>query len=67
MYRPIAKYVLRVALFASAITAIACASPTAPTPVSAKKPAVHDDGSIFGDTTLCRGGFTVINGRYVCD
>jgi hypothetical protein len=61
MYRPIAKYVLRAALFASAITAIACASPTAPAPVSAKNAALKDS------TTLCRSGYTIMNGRYVCN
>jgi hypothetical protein len=60
MYRPIAKYVLRAALFASAITAIACASPTAPAPVNAKK-AVKDS------TDICRSGWTVIDGRTVCN
>jgi hypothetical protein len=61
MYRPIAKYVLRAALFASAISAIACASPTAPAPVSAKKPAVKDSVDLN-----CRSGYTLINGRWTC-
>jgi hypothetical protein len=60
MYRPVAKYVLRAALFASAITAIACASPTAPAPVNAKK-AVKDSVD-----ENCRSGYTIVDGRYVC-
>jgi hypothetical protein len=60
MYRPVAKYVVRVALFASTLAAIACASPTAPAPVSAKK-AVKDS------VTTCRSGYTIVNGRAVCN
>jgi hypothetical protein len=61
MYRPIAKYVVRVVLFASTLAAIACASPTAPTSPVAKK-AVKDSVP-----PTCRSGFTLINGRYVCN
>jgi class 3 adenylate cyclase len=61
MYRSIAKYVLRAALFASAVAAIACASPTAPAPVNSAK-AVKD--SVDAN---CRSGYTIIGGRYVCN
>lgn len=64
MYRPIAKYVVRVTIFASAVTALACATPTAPAPVNAKK-AVSKD--IVDDSTLCRSGYTPVGGRYLCN
>jgi hypothetical protein len=65
MYRPIAKYVLRVTFFASVVTAVACATPTAPAPVTAKKPAARD---FVDDTTglTCRSGWEVMGGRYSC-
>src|SRR5438128_1984737 len=62
MHRPIVKYVVRVALFASAVAAIACSTPTAPT-VSAKRPATKD----LSDTLTCRSGYTVVDGRVVCN
>lgn len=62
MYRPIVKYVVRVALFASAVAAIACSTPTAPT-VANKKPATKD----LADTLECRSGWTVVQGRVVCN
>jgi hypothetical protein len=62
MYRPIVKYALRVALFASAIAAVACATPTAPA-VRATKPAAKD----LSDTLRCEGsGWQVVNGEVVC-
>jgi hypothetical protein len=61
MNRPVIKYVVRVALFASALAAIACSNPTAPGPVNAKKPALKDS------TDLCRSGWTVVQGRAVCN
>ena len=64
MFRPIAKYVVRVTIFASAVTALACATPTAPAPVNAKKPATKD---YVDDTLLCRNGYTIEAGRYVCN
>jgi hypothetical protein len=64
MFRPIAKYVVRVTIFASAVTALACATPTAPAPVNAKKAATKD---FVDDSTLCRSGFTVVEGRYLCN
>lgn len=65
MYRPIAKYVLRVTFFASVVTAVACATPTAPSPVTAKKPAGKD---LVDDTTnlTCRSGWQLTAGRYSC-
>ena len=63
MNRQVIKYVVRVALFASALAAIACSNPTAPAPVNAKKPSVKD----VGDSTLCRSGFTVVNGLVACN
>jgi hypothetical protein len=61
MNRPVIKYVVRVALFASAVLAVACSNPTAPGPVNAKKPALKDS------TDLCKSGWTVINGFTVCN
>ncbi len=63
MNRPVIKYVVRVALFASAVLAVACSNPTAPTTVNAKKPSVKD----VGDTTACKSGYTVINGLVACN
>jgi hypothetical protein len=63
MYRPIAKYVVRVALFASALAAIACSTPTAPSPAVGKKPT----RDVLGDTLSCRSGYSVQDGRYVCN
>lgn len=62
MYRPIAKYVVRVALFASALAAIACSSPTGPAPVNPNKHALKDST----DEGTCRSGWTVVGGRQVC-
>jgi hypothetical protein len=63
MNRQVIKYVVRVALFASALAAIACSNPTAPAAVNAKKPSLKD----LGDSTLCRSGYTVVNGLVVCN
>jgi len=63
MYRPIAKYVVRVTLFASAVAAIACSTPTAPAPAVTKK-ALRD---LVDDTLLCRNGYVVQGGRYLCN
>ena len=60
MNRPIVKYVVRVALFASTVAAIACSSTTAPTAVSANKASLKD-------STDCSFGFTVINGVVSCN
>lgn len=50
----------------AACTADETAPVAAPRRVSAAHTrAAHDD--IVGDTTLCRSGFTVIDGRYVCN
>ena len=63
MYRPIVKYALRVALFASAVTAVACSTPTAPA-VKVSKPSTKD----LSDTLQCRGsGWQVLSdGTVVC-
>lgn len=64
MHRPIAKYVVRLALFASAAAAVACASPTAPAPVNAKNSSLKD---ITGDTLSCKSGYQILNDKYVCN
>ncbi len=56
MNRPIVKYVVRVALFASATLAVACSNSTAPAPVAAKQPALRD-------STSCPFGWTVGQGN----
>jgi hypothetical protein len=61
MNRPIVKYVVRIALFASTVAALACSNTTGPNPVNAKSPALKDS------TLNCRSGFTVIDGRMVCN
>ena len=63
MYRPVLKYVVRVVLFASAVVAVACSTPTAPTAVNNKKPSLKD----LTDTLECRSGWTIVNGRVVCN
>ena len=60
MHRPIVKYVVRVALFASTIAAIACSNTTGPNPVSAKKPALRD-------SVECRSGWTLVGGKATCN
>ena len=57
MYRPIVKYVVRAALFASAVAAIGCSNPTAPAPVSSKTTALKS----------CANGYTIMNGIVVCN
>ena len=59
MNRPIVKYVVRLALFASAALAVACSNTTAPTAPSAKKASLKD--------LSCPSGFQVINGVVVCN
>lgn len=59
MNRPIVKYVVRLALFASAALVVACSNATAPTPASAKKASLKDDLS-------CPSGYIVVNGVVVC-
>jgi hypothetical protein len=59
MHRPIVKYVVRAALLASTIAAVACSNATAPTTASVKKSAVKD--------LECKSGYTVINGIVVCN
>jgi hypothetical protein len=59
MNRPTVKYVVRLALFASTVAALACSNATAPTPASAKKASLKD--------LTCPSGFTVINGVVVCN
>ena len=61
MNRPIVKYVVRVALFASTVAALACSNTTGPNPVNnAKKPALRD-------SLACRSGYQVVNGIPVCN
>lgn len=67
MSRPVVKSVVRIALFASAIAAAACTSTTAPTAVNANKPAHKDEELIPVDSTSCRSGFTIVQGRVVCN
>ena len=64
MHRPIVKYALRVALFASAVAAVACSTPTAPA-VKASKPATKD----LSDTLQCRGSgwYVTTEGNVVCN
>ena len=59
MNRPVVKYVVRVALFASTVAALACSTPTGPTPINSKTPAVRD-------SSACLSGWTVINGVVTC-
>lgn len=70
MFRPIVKNVVRLGLFAAAVTTVACSNPTAPnTPINIKKAALKDVvPPIEGDTSgYCRSGWTLINGRFVCE
>jgi hypothetical protein len=61
MSRPTVKYAVRIALFASAVVALACSNATAPSaPISPKKPALKD-------STTCLSGYQVIQGLYVCN
>jgi hypothetical protein len=59
MNRPLVKYVVRVALFATTVAALACSNSTAPAPVSAKNPALRD-------SMACLSGYIVVNGVTVC-
>ena len=59
MNRPVVKYVVRVALFASTALAIACSNATAPTAANAKKSSLKD--------LTCPSGYTVVNGVVVCN
>ena len=63
MHRPILKYVVRLAVFASVVGAVACSNPTAPAAVNAKKAALRDST----DGSMCRSGYTLVNGRAVCN
>lgn len=48
-------------------TAVACAdSTTAPQPAGARAPR-DTTGFIPGDTTECRSGYTISQGRYICN
>ena len=65
MSRPTMKYAVRIALFASAVVALACSNATAPSsPINPKKPAMKDS---VDDPALCRSGYTVAGSRYVCN
>lgn len=65
MSRPIVKYAVRIAFFASAVVALACSNTTAPSaPISLKKPALKDTVT---DPSTCLSGWTVIEGLYVCN
>jgi hypothetical protein len=70
MSRPTVHAFVRLALFVAAVATAACANPTAPNaPLNQKKQAVRDSVP-EGDTLemgTCRSGWTVANGRYVCD
>jgi hypothetical protein len=59
MNRPIVKYVVRVALFASTVAALACSNSTAPVTVNAKNPALKD-------STTCLSGWVVVQGIVTC-
>lgn len=49
------------------ISTLACAdSATAPTPAGAKAPRDTTTGFI-GDTMMCRSGWSIIDGRIVCN
>src|SRR4051812_28930169 len=67
MSRPVVKSAIRIALFASALAAAACTSVTSPTDVNSHKQAVKDDEIIPVDSLSCRSGYTVIQGRVVCN
>jgi hypothetical protein len=65
MSRPIVKYAVRIAFFASAVLALACSGATAPSaPISLKKPALKDTVT---DPSTCFSGYQVIQGFYVCN
>ena len=63
MNRPIVKYVVRVALLASTVAALACANTTAPNAMNAKKPSLKDGV----DPSTCLNGWTVSQGLVVCN
>jgi hypothetical protein len=72
MSRSIARRALQLATSAAiaALIAACSADVTAPAPssrvISAPRTAAVHDG-ITGDTTLCRNGYIVMEGRYVCN
>jgi hypothetical protein len=70
MYSLLTRRVLQLGTAAAIATLIAACSSdvTAPNRASVgvtQRSAVHDD--IQGDTTLCRSGWVVVAGRYVCN
>jgi hypothetical protein len=55
----------RVVLVVAAVALTACADRLlSPAPVNGRTKAARD---IEGDTTLCRTGWSVMDGRYVCN
>ena len=58
--------ILAVVSAVTLITIVACAdAPTSPTPRGVR--AAKDSTGIQGDTTLCRSGWLIDNGKVVCN
>ena len=59
---------LRIVLFLATLATAACVdASTAPVTSPVEGRAVRDTTVIDGDSTQCRSGFVIINGRVVCD
>jgi len=62
------KHRVFLALAAIAVVAACDTRPTEPTPSQARVQTLGTAGAAtLGDTTQCRSGWVIINGRYVCN